>query len=178
MNDDGTMARYAELKAFSRKHNLKMVTIKDLIEYRLNKEKQELYLAFVSGDPAQDDPASVRVHSAYPPSDLLTEIMQGESLVTKGLKYIQAHPPGIFLYVMKEVTSAQTAAKIESLLAPQSVKAEQSAPPEERMLREYGFGAQVIRDLGFRKLQVLTSHPRQIIGLDAYGLEVCKTIPM
>ena len=196
MNDDGTMARYPELKAFSRKHGLKMVTVKDLIKYRLNKQTQillqgtssvstvfgrfdlhiygnslleEYYLAFTKGSWQPDDVVPVRVCKPNALQTFLGGLGEGTDTIRKTLALIGETGRGALIcifnpdrFLRHPFPGVQNESRSESRKT--------SSPHSE--FRDYGFGAQVMRELGLRKIRLITNNPRKLVGLEAYGIQV------
>ncbi|HEX3698781.1 MAG TPA: 3,4-dihydroxy-2-butanone-4-phosphate synthase [Polyangia bacterium] len=208
MRDDGEMARMPDLEAFARQHNLPVVTIADLIEYRLSQEnlvhrtsealvrprlggvsaefrayvyttdvEDTEYLALVLGNPAPDHPVLVRVQSASVLRDVfgVTPGPDGTP-ATLSLRMIEEAGEGILLYVyprgrasMLDDFAAQTGAVETAQLA---------AAAGESRLRDFGLGAQVLAQLGVRTIRLLTNHPRHIVGVGGYGLQIVECLPI
>ncbi len=184
MNEDGTMARLPQLLDIAEKHQLKIISIEDLIAYRMQSEKLiietertpfptpfgnfvcctfkqnitgEKHFAFVLGDWNDDDSIAVRVHSGQPEKDLLDYIQHGENAgLGKGLKAIQKEGKGVLVYMHASASSNPTAAMDD---------------------RDYGTGAQIIRALGIRKMNLLTLHPVKRTALSGYGIEILNYLP-
>ena len=184
MNEDGTMARLPQLLEIAEKHQLKIISIEDLIAYRMQSEKLiietertpfptpfgnfvcctfkqnitgEKHFAFVLGDWNDDDAIAVRVHSGRPEKDLLEYIQHGENAsLGKGLKAIQKEGKGILVYMHASAQSNNSTAMDD---------------------RDYGTGAQIIRALGIRKMNLLTLHPVKRTALSGYGIEILNYLP-
>ncbi len=205
MNDDGSMARMPDLERFAQEHGLKILTIADLIRYRLQTErlvkrsfetplrldltgtewKAICYevsvdgrdmLALVKGD--LDGDAMCRMHRGSTISDVFTSpSSEGGRNLREAIEKIEAHGSGVIVYIpthspIKEQLQRFSASEGEA----ESVRAD--ATPEERRLREFGLGAQVLRDLGVTRIHLLTNNPKKIVGIRGYGLEVTETIPL
>jgi 3,4-dihydroxy 2-butanone 4-phosphate synthase/GTP cyclohydrolase II len=192
MNDDGTMARLPDLIAFAQRHGLKVGTISDLIGYRRRTERFVLrthetvfasrqggawrlilfrntldgveHVALVKGavDPAR--PALVRMHRVDFAADILVEAGPRAGLVERAMGEIAAEPGGGVLVLLRDPDPAALGRRFG--LSPPDPE------PEAQMLREYGVGAQILRDLGVRRMTLLSNQPQKIIGLDGYDLEV------
>lgn len=193
MNDDGTMARLPELVAFAQLHGLKIGTIADLIEYRRKHDRylerrvdaplesqygagfktvifrntidNSEHIAIVHGDIEPDSTTIVRVHRTDVLSDILGEKGPREGLVERAMKIIaEADEPGVVVFV----NTMRPNALAERLGMKSSEPADTHAP-----LREYGVGAQILRDLGVRKMIYLSdTEPTRVAGLDGYGLSI------
>ncbi|MDR2351616.1 MAG: bifunctional 3,4-dihydroxy-2-butanone-4-phosphate synthase/GTP cyclohydrolase II [Deltaproteobacteria bacterium] len=209
MNDDGTMARLPDLERFSKKHGVKIVTIADLIAYRLSHEKlvnqeavsklptQEAvfdlyayssavdgteYLALTLGDLSDPAPILVRVHSQCLTGDTLGSLRCdcGEQL-KESLRQIAKAGRGVFLYVPQEGRGIGLVNKIKAYAlqdqGADTVEANIALGfPED--LRDYGLGAQVLRDLGVKRMLLMTNNPAKMVALQGYGLEVTERVPI
>ncbi|MEM1122435.1 MAG: 3,4-dihydroxy-2-butanone-4-phosphate synthase, partial [Bacteroidota bacterium] len=201
LNEDGTMARLPQLMQIARKHGLKIVTIDDLVAYRLRSEvlvKQkssvtidskygeleilsfeqvttgDVHLAIKKGTFTPDQPALVRVHSL----DRMTEIFKvmldkNESSLTKALTKIAEEGSGL-LVLMQHSEKEKDVLKLLEILKNPS-KATDSKKPTY-YLRDYGTGAQIIRSQGIKKLRLITNNPDRKVGLIGYGLEVVENV--
>ncbi len=199
MNDDGTMARLPDLIQFSQLHNLKVATIADLIAYRRkhdnfmqravdrtfesesagefqmivykNNVQYSEHIALVKGDISTPDPVLVRMHAINVFDDILNSKGGRAHLVEESMKAIDEEGRGVIVIIR------DTEATIVSdmLLADKEKRIDQ-AP---RRLREYGVGAQILLDLGVRKMELLSNSPNPtIVGIDGYGLEVVGQRPI
>lgn len=208
MNEDGTMARMADLMRFARKHKLKMCAIEDLIRYRRTKEKLieriaetvlptkfgefKLYayrsliddfqhLALVMGDTATGE-ALVRVHSQCLTGDVFGSLRCdcGQQL-EKAFRAIAQRGKGVILYLAQEGRGIGLLNKLKAYELQD--KGFDTVEANEKLgfnpdLRDYGIGAQILADLGLKKFDLLTNNPRKVIGLEGYGLHVINRIPL
>ncbi|MBK9568745.1 MAG: bifunctional 3,4-dihydroxy-2-butanone-4-phosphate synthase/GTP cyclohydrolase II [Chitinophagaceae bacterium] len=209
MNDDGSMARLPQLLEVAKKFDFKIISIKDLIEYRIKsdslieeivrvdmptkygdfqlvafKEKNSTneHLALLKGKWEKDEPVLVRVHSSCFTGDILGSLRCdcGEQL-QKALMMVEAEGKGAILYMNQEGRGIGLLNKLKSYRLQ-----EQGMDTVEANLhlgfkmdqRDYGLGAQMLRQLGITKLRLMTNNPKKRVGLVGYGLEIVENIPI
>ena len=200
MNDDGSMARMPDLERFSAAHGLSIVTIADLIEYRLQSEslvellgegdfkpklpglnatwRARVYRGAVDHieyltltlGEITDEPVLVRAQNV----SVLGDVFGATSAtVAAAMRMIEAEGRGVFLYVYS-AGSAQLWPDFRTRILGET----QAAASSEHLLRDFGLGAQVLHACGVRKLRLLTNNPRRIPGLEGYGLEITERVPI
>ncbi|MBI5026061.1 MAG: bifunctional 3,4-dihydroxy-2-butanone-4-phosphate synthase/GTP cyclohydrolase II [Nitrospirae bacterium] len=210
MNDDGTMARVPQLMEFSHRHNMKIVTIKDLIKYRMRNEclvrrlattklptksggeftaiafgnfvDSGVHIALVKGEIKPTDEILVRVHSECLTGDVFgsRRCDCGEQL-HKAMEMIKDEGKGVILYMRQEGRGIGLANKLKAYelqdkgLDTVEANIKLGFKPD---LRDYGIGAQILVNLGVRKMKLMTNNPRKIVGLEGYGLKVVKRVPI
>jgi 3,4-dihydroxy 2-butanone 4-phosphate synthase/GTP cyclohydrolase II len=183
MNDDGTMARVDDLRGFAKRHNMKIGTIVDLIEYRLQNETliEEMpipeeranvgdgftarvfksvidgteHVALVKGEVSEDS-TLVRVHSENAMNDFLTSFFSPSGSLARAASAIKAEGSGVLLYLRTQNQHEDGAKSMDS--------------------KDYGIGAQILRQIGLRDIRLLTNSDSRKIGLKGYGLEITETI--
>ncbi len=204
LREDGTMARRDDLIEFARIHGLKIITVADIIEYRLRNETMVQrvaearlptsygefraivyrtlvdfteHIALVMGniDPAK--PILVRAHREYLPGDVFCYSARNtRKLLHAALEKIAAAGEGVFLYVKREANTIAAELDAASPKAGRRPTTRVNLPDAE--FRDYGVGAQIIRDLGVRKMTVLSDTPPRLANLPGYGLEIVGSVPL
>jgi 3,4-dihydroxy 2-butanone 4-phosphate synthase/GTP cyclohydrolase II len=207
MNEDGSMARLPDLVKVAKKFNLKLVSIKDLIEYRIKKESlisrqvevdmptahgnfkliafeqtnsQELHLALVKGTWHKDEPILVRVHSSCVTGDIFGSCRcDCGSQLHHAMEMVDREGKGVVLYMKQEGRGIGLLNKLRAY----KLQEEGWDTVEANLQlgfdmdeRDYGVGAQILRDLGVTKIKLITNNPKKRVGLMGYGLEIVDNI--
>jgi 3,4-dihydroxy 2-butanone 4-phosphate synthase/GTP cyclohydrolase II len=209
MNDDGTMARVPDLVKVAREHGLLMITVADLISYRLQHEtlvrkvaspklptihgdfRIHAYrsdvtgdenVALVMGELDPEQPTLVRVHSQCLTGDIFGSCRCdcGPQL-ERALQHIAAEGKGVLLYLLQEGRGIGLLNKLRAYELQE--QGHDTVEANERLgfrpdQRDYGIGAQILRDLGVRKLRLMTNNPSKYIALNGYGLEIVERVPL
>jgi 3,4-dihydroxy 2-butanone 4-phosphate synthase/GTP cyclohydrolase II len=211
INDDGTMARMPDLEEFARRHGLRILTIADLISYRLQTEQlvtrlsvgdivldrtstpwqaivfeavleKRQFLALVKGPLDPSRATLCRMHAGSTLADVFTSTSgDGAKHLDEAIDAIEQEGSGVIVYLPPQGDLREDLERLLRRIEPKS-SAGTGAPPSARphggTLREYGLGAQVLRELGLCKIRLLTNNPRKIAGIQGYGLELVESVPL
>ena len=209
MKDDGTMARMPDLEVFAAEHGLKIITIADMISYRMRNEsfvhrqaearlpteygvfKAIAYtndmdalehVALVKGEIDPEQPVLVRVHSECLTGDTFGSLRCdcGEQLAA-ALKAIDREGSGVLLYMKQEGRGIGLANKLKAYALQD--KGADTVEANEALgfpadMRDYGIGAQILADLGVRRMRLMTNNPKKMVGLEGYGLSLEERVPI
>ena len=207
LNEDGTMARLPQLLEISKKHNLKIISIKDLIEYRLKHEtliKREVkvklptaygnfdlvaykqitnemdHLALVKGTWKEDEPILVRVHSSCMTGDIFGSCRcDCGAQLQKAMEMIEKAGKGVIVYMNQEGRGIGLLNKLKAYKLQEEGRDTVEANIElgfKADQRDYGIGAQILRDLGVSKIRLMSNNPKKRTGLIGYGLEIVENV--
>jgi 3,4-dihydroxy 2-butanone 4-phosphate synthase/GTP cyclohydrolase II len=224
MNDDGSMARMPDLELFAKQHGLTIITIADLIWYRLQTEQlvrkvdeseivldrtgtawralvfepaidERQVLALIKGDVAAEDPILCRMHRGSTIADTFSSTFdEGGRNLDEAIDAIERAGRGVVVYLpprgdlLLELRSLRSRREARSSPLAASSPLTSSEPlaagagaislAQRGTLREYGLGAQVLRELGMHRLRLLTNNPKKIAGIQGFGLEVVESVPL
>ena len=209
LNEDGTMARLPQLFEIAKKFDLKLVSIKDLIEYRLSKESlikreigvdmptewghfdmvafrqldnDQLHLALIKGTWEADESVMVRVHSSCVTGDIFGSCRcDCGAQLHAAMEMIEQAEKGVILYMNQEGRGIGLLNKLKAYKLQEMGRDTVEANLElgfKMDERDYGVGAQILRDLGIKKMKLISNNPKKRAGLMGYGLEIVESIPI
>ena len=199
LNEDGSMARLPQLMKVAEKHNLKIISIEDLIAYRMRHDslivKKEdfpidtdygqfrlrayeqttngqIHLAFTKGTWAKDEPVLTRIHANFISNDILELLRKKDNELNRIFQQIDAAGKGAFIVINQGGYSQNLLHRIQAIKAVQEGKPAPSQVPAAQV-KDIGIGAQILIDLGISHMKLLTnSEPSRYVGMSGYGLEI------
>ena len=209
MNEDGTMSRLPQLQEFAARHDLKMISVAELVRYRIRKEtlvrrvvetdlptvygrfraiayenviNGDVHLAMVMGEVKTEDPVLVRVHTENVTCDMFGSLIDdtGFQLHT-ALEKIAAEARGVVLYLRQREHSLDLVNQLRTYNVMQQrriSKRDASLETGYGIDRDYGVGAQILHDLGLRKILLLSNHPPKVAALEGFELSVVGNVPL
>jgi 3,4-dihydroxy 2-butanone 4-phosphate synthase / GTP cyclohydrolase II len=209
MNPDGTMARLPQLEEFAARHGLKMITVADLVRYRMQKEmlvrraveadlptvyglfravafenvlSEEVHLAMIMGDVRTDEPVLVRVHTENVTCDMFGSLIDDTGFqLHAALERIAAEGRGVVLYLRQRHNNLDLVHQLRTyqLMQEQGLtKEEASVETGYGKDRDYGVGAQILHELGLRRILLLSNHPPKVSALEGFELEIVGNVPL
>src|SRR6476469_4331495 len=209
MNDDGTMARMPELEVFAEKHGLKIISVADLVRYRIQKEmlvrrvaeadlptqyglfrtvvyenviNGETHLAFVIGDVAVDEPVLVRVQTENVTFAMFGAILgEASQAINSSLQKISQEKRGVILYLRQRENDLDLINQLRTYTLMQEEGVDFRTAKRETgygKKHDYGVGAQILHELGVRKIRLLSNHPPKINAIEGFDLEIVETEPV
>jgi 3,4-dihydroxy 2-butanone 4-phosphate synthase/GTP cyclohydrolase II len=210
MNEDGTMARVNDLRAFCARHDMKMISVASLIRYRMKHERivlreaegvletefgsfhtiayrssidTETHLALVYGDPARQEEALVRMHARCTFGDVFASTeCDCRKILRQSMERIVAAGAGVLVYLHQSgqgLLLEDGEAHPARLVSHSREHSHYASPAGQRLLQhETGIGAQILSDLGLTRIRLLTNHPRKIVGLEGFGIEIAGQAPL
>jgi 3,4-dihydroxy 2-butanone 4-phosphate synthase/GTP cyclohydrolase II len=209
MNDDGTMARMPQLEEFAALHGLKIISVAELVRYRMQKEilvrraveadlptvyglfravafenvlSGELHLAMVMGDVTGEQPVPVRVHTENVTCDMFGSLIDDTGFqLHAALERIAAEGRGVVLYLRQRQNNLDLVHQLRTyqLMQEQGLtKDEASVETGYGKDRDYGVGAQILHELGLRRILLLTNHPPRVSALEGFELEIVGNVPL
>ena len=209
MNEDGTMARLPDLREFGVQHGLKIISVADIIKYRMQHEKHvhcvasprlptpfgefrvhaytsditgEEHVALVMGEIAEEEEVLVRVHSSCLTGDVFhsNRCDCGDQL-DRALELIGREKKGVILYLLQEGRGIGLINKLKAYELQEQghdtieANAKLGFAPD---IRDYGTGSQILRDLGVRKIRLMTNNPAKYVAIEGFGLEIVERVPL
>lgn len=212
MNEDGSMARVPQLEQFCARHQIKLISVAELIRYRMEHERiirrsaegslvndlgsfrtisytssidPESHLALVYGDAEGRDLALVRMHSRCTYGDVFGSAdCDCRRVLRRSMEMIVEHGSGVIVYLhqtgpgIRQIAPAEPG-QLPRLISHSKEHMHYASPAGQKLLQhESGLGAQILSDLGLRRIRLLTNHPRKIVGLEGFGIEIVEQLPV
>jgi 3,4-dihydroxy 2-butanone 4-phosphate synthase/GTP cyclohydrolase II len=209
MNEDGTMARLPDLREFATRHGLKIITVADIINYRMQHEKHvrclasprlpteygdfrvhayksditgEEHVALVMGEISESDEVLVRVHSSCLTGDVFhSNRCDCGAQLERALELIANEKKGVLLYLLQEGRGIGLLNKLKAYELQEQgddtieANAKLGFAPD---IRDYGTGSQILRDLGIRKIRLMTNNPAKYVAIEGFGLQIVERVPL
>lgn len=206
LNEDGTMARLPQLCEIASRFQLKIISIKDLVAYRMRNERiikkeaevkiptkygqftvvafrqittGDLHLAFCKGSWKESDEVLVRVHSTSETGDVLGFLLGNYgNLLENSMQKIAETGNGVLLYMRHHEKNDTILQHLNNLQQLSEEEVHKQTSPPDMAQRDFGVGAQILRDLGISKIRLMTQHPKRRVGLIGYGLEIVEHVDL
>ena len=203
LNEDGTMARRDELEVMAREHDLRFITVEQLVAYRLARERlvrrvvetrlrtawgeflfigyrsdidDRVHIALVNGKVAGKEDVLVRMHAENPLAETFASLDERQgNLLAGAMQRIQKEGEGVVVYIHRDRAGDQLIERLRRFVG--SPVLDRDPPAPRQVLRDYGIGAQILLDLGLTSIRLLTNSRRRIVGLDGYALQVTGRVP-
>jgi 3,4-dihydroxy 2-butanone 4-phosphate synthase / GTP cyclohydrolase II len=209
MNEDGTMARLPDLRMFAQRHGVKIISVADIIKYRMRNEHHvqclasprvptpfgdfrayayrsditgEEHVALVMGEIREDEETLVRVHSSCLTGDIFhSKRCDCGAQLERAMEMIAAEGKGVLLYLLQEGRGIGLINKLKAYELQEQgddtvqANAKLGFAPD---IRDYGTGSQILRDLGVRKMRLMTNNPSKYVAIEGFGLEIVERIPL
>jgi len=194
LNDDGSMARVPDLVKIAETHGLKMISIEDLVAYRMKNESivkeiyktamdsaygaftihafeqlttDDIHLALVKGRVNGATPVAVRMHSSYAGEQIYNFLTDASSPIQQALNFLKNEENGVIVVMRQEERNMNLLSRLKAMDA-QNVQHKTTS----EIQKDYGVGAQILRRLGVQKIKLLSNNPKKRIGLEGYGLDI------
>lgn len=206
MNDDGTMARLPQLEIFAREHGLKIISVADLIRYRMQNEllvkrtasakiptiygeftavtyrnelSGESHLALVMGDISQAKSVLVRVHTHSLLGDVFGSMLDDMGMwLHRSLEMIAEQGCGVVLYLRMDSSGSDTERYLKAVAEHQASGSSEPFHYIYGNARDYGIGAQILHALGLEQIRLLSNHPKRLTALEGFGIKIVETVPI